>query len=225
MPDASRLPLWRRPVTYGAVGATRAADLLEYPPSGYRPLEKRVRIGHGEERWRHAWSETLSWGIQRRAGFDVEVEESPVEVTELTYVPVGFDESGEPTVPAAVDASGGSVYLADGTPMLRPGDTALLRIPVWPVRFRFPARVVYVIDEPDRKGFAYGTLPGHAEHGEEAFVVDRTPDGSVWLTIRAFSRPARSWWLLAPFLRIAQAFYTSRYLRTLSSPLSAESGS
>ena len=28
-----------------------------------------------------------------------------------------------------------------------------------------PVRVVYVIDEARRKGFAYGTLPGHPERG------------------------------------------------------------
>ena len=28
---------------------------------------------------------------------------------------------------------------------------------------RAPCRVVYVVDEPDRRGFAYGTLPGHPE--------------------------------------------------------------
>ena len=36
---------------------------------------------------------------------------------------------------------------------------------------RAPCRVVYVIDEADRRGFAYGTLPGHPESGEELFAV------------------------------------------------------
>ena len=40
---------------------------------------------------------------------------------------------------------------------------------------RAPCRVVYVVDEPDRRGFAYGTLPGHAESGEELFVVRYDP--------------------------------------------------
>ena len=55
---------------------------------------------------------------------------------------------------------------------------------------RAPCRVVYVVDEPDRRGFAYGTLPGHAEAGEERFLVewDRADDG-VWYDILAFSRP------------------------------------
>jgi uncharacterized protein (UPF0548 family) len=53
-------------------------------------------------------------------------------------------------------------------------------------------RIVYVIDEPRRFGFAYGTLPGHLERGEERFSVEWREDGTVWYDIRAFSRP-RFW--------------------------------
>jgi uncharacterized protein (UPF0548 family) len=41
------------------------------------------------------------------------------------------------------------------------------------------------VDEPGRRGFAYGTLPGRPETGEEAFVVEKTND-DVYLVIRAF---------------------------------------
>ncbi|CAM5725271.1 DUF1990 family protein [Streptomyces fumanus] len=54
-----------------------------------------------------------------------------------------------------------------------------------------PCRVVWAVEEPRRAGWAYGTLPGHPECGEESFVVDRTGDGTVWLTVTAFSRPAK----------------------------------
>ncbi|MEU8589940.1 DUF1990 domain-containing protein [Streptomyces sp. NPDC048664] len=54
-----------------------------------------------------------------------------------------------------------------------------------------PCRVVWTVDERRRAGCAYGTLTGHPECGEEAFVVDRTGDGTVWLTVTAFSRPAK----------------------------------
>ena len=50
------------------------------------------------------------------------------------------------------------------------------------------ARVVYQIDEDDRFGFAYGTLPAHAEVGEERFLATRSAAG-VTFEIRAFSRP------------------------------------
>jgi uncharacterized protein (UPF0548 family) len=54
-------------------------------------------------------------------------------------------------------------------------------------------RIVYVVDESgpiDRFGFAYGTLPGHAESGEERFLIEwNRQDDSVWYDILAFSRP------------------------------------
>lgn len=53
-------------------------------------------------------------------------------------------------------------------------------------------RIVYAIDEPRRFGFAYGTLPGHAEKGEERFSVEWREDGTVWYDLLAFSRP-RFW--------------------------------
>jgi uncharacterized protein (UPF0548 family) len=51
------------------------------------------------------------------------------------------------------------------------------------------ARIVYTIDEPDRFGFAYGTLTDHGESGEERFMVQRDGDGKVWYDLKAFSRP------------------------------------
>lgn len=54
------------------------------------------------------------------------------------------------------------------------------------------SRIVYVIDEradQPRFGYAYGTLPGHAESGEERFLVEMAEDGTVWYDILAFSRP------------------------------------
>jgi uncharacterized protein (UPF0548 family) len=54
-------------------------------------------------------------------------------------------------------------------------------------------RVVYLMDEDgpvSRFGFAYGTLPDHAESGEERFLVEwYRADESVWYDILAFSRP------------------------------------
>jgi uncharacterized protein (UPF0548 family) len=50
------------------------------------------------------------------------------------------------------------------------------------------ARIVYVIDEPRKYGFAYGTLAEHAESGEEWFGVEQREDHSVWYEVLAFSR-------------------------------------
>ena len=57
--------------------------------------------------------------------------------------------------------------------------------------FTVPNEVVYTIDEPGRAGFAYGTLAGHQEQGEESFLVEKDADGQVWFQVIAFSRPAR----------------------------------
>ena len=58
-------------VTYGAIGATLAPDLLRYPPEGYRPAEDSVRLGSGVERFERAAESLTTWGIQRGAGFEV----------------------------------------------------------------------------------------------------------------------------------------------------------
>ncbi|MGK2867403.1 MAG: DUF1990 domain-containing protein [Mycobacterium sp.] len=82
----------------------------------------------------------------------------------------------------------------------------------WPLRA--PCRVVYVLDEPDRRGFAYGTLPGHPETGEELFAVRYDPaDDSVHAEVTAFSRHA-TWWsrLGGPVTGLAQKVITRRYL-------------
>ena len=212
-----RSELWQEAVTYAAIGATQSTDLLRHPPAGYRPLERTARIGHGEARYAYAWLEALTWGIQRNSGFRVSLTDAPPEVTEASYTPVSFDENGEPIVPATSSEGDEVVYGTDGTSLLAPGDTALLGI--W-LGIKFPVRVIYVVDEPRRRGFAYGTLPGHPEDGEEAWMIEHRDDDSVWITIRAFSRPANGWWwLVNPVLRVFQEYYTRRYLRALAGPI------
>jgi uncharacterized protein (UPF0548 family) len=56
------------------------------------------------------------------------------------------------------------------------------------------ARIVYLIEESseevERFGFGYGTVSGHAERGEERFLIERhREDDSVWYNVLAFSRP------------------------------------
>lgn len=55
------------------------------------------------------------------------------------------------------------------------------------------ARIVYVVDESgpiSKFGFAYGTLPGHVESGEERFLIEwDRGDDAVWFDVLAFSRP------------------------------------
>jgi uncharacterized protein (UPF0548 family) len=82
---------------------------------------------------------------------------------------------------------------------------------------RAPCRVVYVVDEPDRRGFAYGTLPGHPETGEELFAVRYDPASeAVYAEVTAFSRHG-TWWsrLAGPVTSLAQRVISRRYLRAL----------
>jgi uncharacterized protein (UPF0548 family) len=81
-------------------------------------------------------------------------------------------------------------------------------------------RIAWVVDEPDRFGFGYGTLPIHPESGEEAFVVGRDPHdaaATVRLVITAFSRPRHPLVRLAePVARRQQARTTQGYLDALA---------
>ena len=69
-------------------------------------------------------------------------------------------------------------------------------------------RIVYVMEDhgsPERYGFAYGTLPDHAEMGEERFTVEfNRDDQTVWYDIYAFSRPRMLARLAYPLSRALQ---------------------
>ena len=82
------------------------------------------------------------------------------------------------------------------------------------------ARIVYAIDEPRRFGFAYGTLPGHAERGEERFLVEWQTDDEVWYDLRAFSRP-RYWAarLGRPIARALQRRFVRHSKAAMAGPL------
>jgi hypothetical protein len=87
----------------------------------------------------------------------------------------------------------------------------VLRFGIGPLAATAPCRVVAVIDEDRRRGFAYGTLPGHPEQGEEAFLIHHATDGAVTLDITAFSRPSSlATRLLRPLARTAQRHITNR---------------
>jgi uncharacterized protein (UPF0548 family) len=90
---------------------------------------------------------------------------------------------------------------------------------VGPLRVWGPTEVVWAVDGEESAGFGYGTLPGHPERGEEAFVVGRDAVGGVWFEVVAFSRPDR-WYTRAagPAGRAVQhgyAWWLGRTLRRL----------
>jgi len=113
--------------------------------------------------------------------------------------------------------AGIAIYPPDAVPDA--GTTVLAELRFGPLGVVAPCRVVWTIDDPGASGFGYGTLPGHPERGEEAFVVERDSNDDVWFVIRAFSRPA-TWYaqLGAIVARRIQRRVTETYLRALVSP-------
>ncbi|MFF3323924.1 DUF1990 family protein [Streptomyces sp. NPDC002889] len=98
----------------------------------------------------------------------------------------------------------------------QPGTRLEISLGIGPLRLAAWCEVIWVAYEKDRVGFAYGTLTGHPERGEESFVVDLRDDGSVWFTVTAFSRPA-TWYsrLGGPLVPVLQRAYARRLGDTL----------
>ncbi len=67
-------------------------------------------------------------------------------------------------------------------------------------------RIVYVIDEPSRFGFTYGTLTDHAEAGEERFMVEKAEETEeIFYDLYSFSRPRQILAVLGyPYARYLQ---------------------
>ncbi|MGV9680259.1 DUF1990 family protein [Nocardia sp. NPDC003482] len=114
---------------------------------------------------------------------------------------------------------GTGIFREADTPTARPGTELTVRLGLGPFGMNAPCRVIYVVDEPDRRGFAYGTLPGHPAIGEELFEVDYDPaDDAVHATVAAFSRPG-TWYLRlgGPIMRAFQRRFAGKYIDALDS--------
>lgn len=135
-------------------------------------------------------------------------------IRELGTGPEQFGQAAETLLTWRMHRGAG-MTVRSSSERVEPGIRAVLGIGIGPARIKAPVGVVYVIDEPDRQGFAYGTLPGHPECGEERFVIVRS-GRAVRAEISAFSRPA-VWFMRAagPVGRLAQRAVTGRYLRAL----------
>jgi len=93
------------------------------------------------------------------------------------------------------------------------GSSVVVVARVGPFEMAVPNRVVLNIDELDRVGFVYGTLPGHAEAGEELFLAETAGAEEVRLIVRIHARPAT---LIArlgtPVVVLLQRVAARRYL-------------
>lgn len=113
--------------------------------------------------------------------------------------------------------------VAPDDPPVEVGTVVAVDVPLAALHVIATCRIAWVVDEPDRFGFGYGTLPIHPESGEEAFVVERETGGidgdpgDVRLAITAFSRPRYALVRLAgPVARRQQARATQGYLDALA---------
>ncbi len=98
-------------------------------------------------------------------------------------------------------------------PPTEPGTVVVLTAGLDRLGYDIPCRVVWARADGDEQGFAYGTLPGHPESGEEAFLVRIAPSGEVSVHLRVFSRLAsRAARLAGPLAWGMQSLATKRYL-------------
>ncbi len=169
------------------------------------------------------------------SGHRADLTYAPVGLSSLDKAPAGFRLDrwecslghGKGVFEAAIRAlrewqvhrGADLVVCADGPPAV--DDVVAMSAPL-PIGFiDVVCRVASVVDEPDRFGFAYGTLPEHAERGEESFTVVLGERGDVTFEITAVSRPrhplAR---VCPPVARRLQRAATVRYLHAMTAAVS-----
>jgi uncharacterized protein (UPF0548 family) len=173
-------------LNYASIGATQTDEILAYPPAGYRSWQGDQKLGSGDARFETATRDLMTWGLQRGAG--IEVADIVAEADGVAYTGIEFGEDGRAIGPSAPVEE--ELYAADGTPFISAGMTAVLHRKVGPFDVEGPVKVVYVIQELNRIGFAYGTRLGHPMEGEQLQVIEQREDGEVWLTIRSVFRAA-----------------------------------
>ncbi|MGZ8803726.1 MAG: DUF1990 family protein [Microbacterium sp.] len=126
-----------------------------------------------------------------------------------------FERAADDLLSGAVQRRAGATVELSNVPM-REGTRVTMRLRLGPLTFTIPCLVVWAERTAELCGFAYGTLPGHPERGEERFELRLLPSGAVRFRIIAFSAPGR-WFtrLGGPVGRLVQRRMTERYLRAL----------
>ncbi|HML01617.1 MAG TPA: DUF1990 domain-containing protein [Acidimicrobiales bacterium] len=105
------------------------------------------------------------------------------------------------------------------------GATHIIVSRVGPLWVLAPVRLVFVTDRlhhPDSFSFAYGTLPGHPEQGEQCFTVQSKSGGEVEFEVVAFYRPGELFAKAVGRVTTSlQHTLTRRYLEGLRSHVAA----
>ncbi|HEX7105666.1 MAG TPA: DUF1990 domain-containing protein [Acidothermaceae bacterium] len=163
------------------------------PPRANRPLLPGLTIGAAER--------TLRRTLRRASALDFNYAD--VGASREQTVPTGCDSIAESAVVGAGLAQ--FTLLAEGIRNwqihrhadlqivadhpAREGVNVAIGQRLGPATVVLSCRVVWTLDEPDRNGFAYGSLVGHPEAGEEAFVAELEPDGAVRFRVYGFTAP------------------------------------
>jgi uncharacterized protein (UPF0548 family) len=157
-----------------------------------RPLLPRLAFGPIERELRHELKRASALDFnypQVGASRDESVPPRYDRVTESAVVGAGmaqFSLLAEGIRNWEIHRRSGLHVLADG-PARDGVNVAIIK---WraPVAIALSCRVVWTVDDPRRNGFGYGSLPGHPEAGEEAFVAELDPDGAVRFRVFGFTR-------------------------------------
>lgn len=199
-------------VDYAAVGASQAADLLQYPPEKSLPAVDSWRIGSGEARFRKAGDDLLSWRVVTGAGLELtDVRPS----AEPSYTGVSFAPDGTPRPP--VGAEGDQRFTADGRPYVSAGATAHITGRARGRKANGDYRVIFVTEEERRVAFAIGTVDATLVSGEILFSVEWRDNDEVWFEVRAFDMPVRwSYRMFRGLVKRRRRLMNSAYLRAVS---------
>jgi uncharacterized protein (UPF0548 family) len=192
------------PFSYSEIGATRAGI-----PSGYTVDHNRIKLGEGKQTYDRAVAALRRWRHFDLGWARIVPDETAIEVgatVAMLAKHLGFRSLNACRVVYVID-NGESAEaparnkLRSGTAPDRPvgtGDATMAALPA-------------------RWGFAYGTLPDHAETGEERFTVEwKSDDDSVWYDILAFSRPKQLHARVGyPYARLLQKRFVRHSLRVM----------
>ena len=196
-------------VSYAAVGATAAPDVLAYPPLGFRASSTSWHIGSGEQRFEWCEENLLSWRMIDAAGFRLEhVERS----TEGGYAGAGATAFHTNTT------TGEAVYAADGRGFITPGDVVTLLWGRTGKRRERHFRVVAVTRELNVVSVSLGTLDQQPFVGEFLIGIEYRNDDTVWSRVIQVVAPGSSRWsrLLFPLVLLVLSRVRGRIARGLN---------
>lgn len=154
-------------------------------PPGFRPLRHFMHVGHGSDVYERTVDALFQWDVHREAGMQVTATEARAAVGVRVRSTLGIRVLGR--LLPAVHAPCEVVWAGTETVSLPEGTLST--------------------------GFGYGTLTGHPEQGEEAFIVRMAPSGEVTFHLGAYSRGSTPLLrLLDPVARPIQDHVSRRYL-------------